>query len=78
MTDVALLVVGIVMLVGLFALAGSLGQEDARMRRRWDARFDTEARVLRRTDATGVLMCRGCGASGSERAGTCPKCGAIL
>ena len=30
------------------------------------------------TDATGVLMCRRCGASGSERAGHCPSCGAVL
>ena len=77
MTDAVLFLVGVVMLVALFALAGSFGREDARMRRRWDARFDTEARMLRRTDATGVLMCRRCGSSGSERAGTCTKCGAI-
>ena len=30
------------------------------------------------TDATGVLMCRRCGASASERSGRCPSCGAGL
>jgi uncharacterized paraquat-inducible protein A len=77
--DAILVVVGLVMLLGLLFLAGSGGpREDLRMRRRWDTAFEREARELRRTDATGVLRCRSCGASGSERAGACPRCGAAL
>ena len=30
------------------------------------------------TDATGMLLCRSCGASAPERAGGCPRCGALL
>lgn len=78
MTDVLFFAIGVAMIVAFFVLAGALGRDDVRVRRRWDARFDTEARALRRTDATGVLMCRRCGASGSERAGVCPSCGALL
>ena len=62
------------------ALLGSSGRtrEDIRARRRWDAAFDQESRRLTRTDATGVLRCRSCGANASERAGVCPACGARL
>jgi rubrerythrin len=76
--DALLVAVGLVMLLGLLFLAGSGGREDVRMRSRWDAAFEREARQLRRTDATGVLRCRSCGASGSEKAGACPRCGARL
>ena len=78
--DALLVLVGIAMLVGMFFIAGSIGsgREDPRMRRRWDATFERESRELRRTDATGVLMCRRCGTSGTERAGICPRCGAVL
>lgn len=76
--DILMLAIGVVMLGGLAMLAGSMSREDPRTRARWDPRFDHEARDLRRTDATGVLMCRRCGTSGSERAGVCPKCGATL
>ena len=78
--DAVLALVGVAMLVGLFLIAGSLGstRDDPRMRARWDATFERESRELRRTDATGVLRCRRCGASGSEKAGVCPRCGAIL
>jgi rubrerythrin len=76
--DAVLVLVGLLMLLGLFFLAGSAGREDMRMRSRWDRAFDREARELRRTDATGVLRCRSCGASGSEKGGVCPKCGAAL
>lgn len=72
------LIIGLAMLVGLAMLAGSMTREDPRTRARWDARFDREARELRRTDATGVLTCRKCGASGSERSGVCPRCRAML
>jgi rubrerythrin len=59
-------------------LGGGRSREDLRARRRWDAAFDHESRRLSRTDATGVLRCRSCGASASERAGRCPSCGAAL
>lgn len=59
-------------------LGGGRARDDTRMRRRWDAAFDAEGRRLSHTDATGVLRCRSCGASASERAGRCPSCGALL
>jgi rubrerythrin len=64
-------------IVGILA-GGGRSREDVRARRRWDAAFDYESRKMSRTDATGVLMCRSCGASASERAGRCPSCGALL
>lgn len=76
--EILLVAVGLLMLALLGALAGAVGREDPRSRKRWDARFDREAHELRRTDATGVLMCRSCGASGSERSGVCPRCGVTL
>ncbi|MGH2377987.1 MAG: hypothetical protein ACRDGT_05870 [Candidatus Limnocylindria bacterium] len=78
MTEIVPLLIGVAMLAGLAMLAGRVGGEDPRTRSRWDSRFDREARELRRTDATGVLTCRRCGASGSERAGVCPSCRAML
>ena len=76
-------VFGLVVLVLLFAAfsllsGGSRSASELRMRRRWESSFESEIRQVRRTDATGVLMCRQCGASGSERAGRCPSCGAVL
>lgn len=79
LTEVVPLLIGLAMLGGLAMLAGSMGgREDQRTRSRWDTRFDREARELRRTDATGVLTCRRCGSSGSERSGVCPRCRAML
>jgi rubrerythrin len=72
----ALLVVGVALL-GMVVGSGRT-RDDMRTRRRWDASFDNEIRRVTRTDATGMLMCRSCGASASERAGRCPSCGAIL
>ena len=74
---------GIVILVLLIAgfsvlSGGGRSASDLRMRRRWEANFESEIRQIRPTDATGVLMCRRCGASASERAGRCPSCGAVL
>jgi hypothetical protein len=77
-TDAIFVLIGLVMLGGLLLLGGSLSRDDPRLRRRWDTRFDHEAHELRRTDATGVLRCRKCGASGSERSGVCPRCGSVL
>ncbi len=66
--------------VGAFGMiAGSgRGRDDIRLHRRWDSMFHAETHKQTQTDATGVLMCRGCGASASERAGRCPSCGAML
>lgn len=76
--EIVPLLIGLAMLAALAMLAGSMGRDDPRTRARWDTRFDREARQLRRTDATGVLTCRRCGSSGSERSGVCPKCRAML
>ncbi|OLC21539.1 MAG: hypothetical protein AUH33_01585 [Chloroflexi bacterium 13_1_40CM_68_21] len=69
-----LIVVG----VAAFGMFAGRARDDVRLGRRWDAAFYTETHRQTQTDATGVLMCRGCGASGSERAGRCPSCGAVL
>jgi rubrerythrin len=70
----------LVLLIAGFSVlsGGSRSASDVRMRRRWEANFESEIRQIRPTDATGVLMCRRCGASASERAGRCPACGAVL
>jgi rubrerythrin len=68
-----LLIAGFTVLSG-----GGRSASELRMRRRWEANFESEIRQIRPTDATGVLMCRRCGASASERAGRCPSCGAVL
>ena len=64
--------------IGLIAGSGTGSLDETRARGRWDQAFEIESRRIRQTDATGVLRCRACGASGSERAGRCPRCGAIL
>jgi hypothetical protein len=76
-------ILGILILVLLLAAfsvlsGGGRSASELRMRRRWESTFESEIRQVRRTDATGVLMCRRCGASGPERAGRCSGCGAIL
>ena len=70
----------LVLLIGGMSLlaGGGRSASELRMQRRWESTFESEIRQVRPTDATGVLMCRRCGASGSERAGRCPGCGAIL
>ena len=72
------LLLGAIAAFGLLLGGGGRSRDDLRARRRWDAAFDQESRRLSRTDATGVLRCRSCGASASERAGRCPSCGAVL
>ena len=71
-----LLVVGVAVL-GTLA-GGGRGREDFRARRRFDAAFEQESRRTTHTDATGMLLCRSCGSSAPERAGRCPRCGAML
>ena len=69
----------LIVVVAVLAMAVGTGRrDDLRARRRWDASFESDIRRTINTDATGVLMCRACGASASERAGRCPSCGAIL
>jgi rubrerythrin len=65
-------------MAGLGLLAGVGRQRDERLRRRWESSFYEESHKQVHTDATGILMCRRCGAAGSERAGRCPSCGAGL
>ena len=71
------LLLGAIAVFGIL-LGGGRSRDDLRARRRWDAAFDYESRRMSRTDATGVLRCRSCGANASERAGRCPSCGAVL
>ena len=72
----------ILIAVGLlgFGLVAGAGRprDELRNRRRWESAFYAESHREVHTDATGVLMCRNCGASASERAGRCPSCGAGL
>ena len=64
---------------GFGLLAGAARPRDElRNRRRWESAFYAESHKEVHTDATGVLMCRRCGASASERADRCPSCGAGL
>ena len=66
-------------LIGFGLLAGAgRPRDDIRNRRRWESTFNAESHREVHTDATGLLMCRHCGASASERAGRCPSCGATL
>jgi hypothetical protein len=69
------LVVGVAL---LGTLAGGGGYDDIRARRRWVAAFEHESRRTSHTDATGMLLCRSCGASASEQSGRCPRCAALL
>ena len=72
----ALIVVGL----GAFGMLAGSGRsrDEARMRGRWESAFYADAHKQVRTDATGMLLCRACGTSASERAGRCPSCGAML
>ena len=68
----------VLLIAGFSLLGGGRSASELRLSRRWESSFESEIRQVRPTDATGVLTCRHCGASGSERAGRCPSCGAIL
>jgi rubrerythrin len=77
--DPLMLAFALVGLIGLGLLAGAARPRDEmRNRRRWESALYAESHREVHTDATGVLMCRKCGASASERAGRCPACGAGL
>ena len=73
----SVLLLAAVAILGLL-VGGGRSRDDIRARRRWDQAFDYESRRMSRTDATGMLMCRSCGANASERAGRCPSCGSTL
>ena len=79
MTDLVWFVL-IIAAVGLFGMLSGAGRgrDDLRARRRWESSFYAETHRQTTTDATGMLMCRSCGASAPERAGRCPSCGAVL
>ena len=69
----------IVFVVGLFGVLTGTGRaRDDRSSRRWESAFFAETHRQTTTDATGMLMCRSCGASAAERGGRCPSCGAVL
>jgi hypothetical protein len=77
--DVLVFVLVAAGVVGFGLLAGAgRPREDSRLRRRWESAFYAGSHRQVQTDATGVLMCRRCGASASERSGRCPACGASL
>lgn len=78
MDDLVSLLLFVAIAVAGVALGRGGRRDDLRARRRWDAAFDQESRRITQTDATGMLVCRSCGASASERAGRCPACGAGL
>jgi rubrerythrin len=78
-TEIGGIIILVLLVAGFSMLAGgSRSASDMRLRRRWESSFESELHQIRPSDATGVLMCRRCGASGSERAGRCPSCGAVL
>jgi len=69
----------VVGLIGFGLVAGAARpRHEMRNHRRWESAFYAETHREVHTDATGMLMCRQCGASASERAGRCPSCGASL
>ena len=76
--DPLMLVLIVIGIVGFGLLAGAGRSRDDRSRGRWESAFYAESHKQVNTDATGVLMCRRCGTSASERAGRCPSCGAGL
>jgi ribosomal protein L40E len=74
--------VGVFVLLLVFgALALFTGTGRARneiLRRQGEAHVDAALYRTSQTDVTGIVMCRRCGAEGSERAGACRRCGAAL
>lgn len=72
---------GLLFLLILFLLIVGIGtsvSRRARDRRLEQDRIERDIYRTTHTDATGMLLCRRCGAEGSESAGRCPRCGAVL
>ncbi len=64
---------------GLALLAGTgRSRREQFFRRREEQRFEQQLHGATKTDATGMLTCRRCGAEAHESAGACPRCGAFL
>jgi ribosomal protein L40E len=77
--DPLILIFILVGLIGFGLVAGAARPRDEmRNHRRWESAFYADTHTEVHTDATGMLICRQCGASASERAGRCPSCGASL
>ena len=75
--------VGLLLLILFFAMVALLSgsgrsRQEMLMRRQSDARVNDSLYRTIRTDATGMLTCRRCGAESPEQSGTCPRCGAAL
>ena len=47
-TDLIFVTIGVVMLTGLLLIAGSVSRDEHRLRARWEARFEHEARATRK------------------------------
>jgi hypothetical protein len=77
--DGAAIVLLIVAFGGLALVAGGgRARREDFLTRRTRARIDDQLYRTTTTDATGMVVCRRCGTEGSERAGTCRRCGAGL
>lgn len=75
--------VGLLLLLVFFGMIAILSaparsRQDMILRRQSDARIHDSLYKTVHTDATGMLVCRRCGAESAERAGACPRCGATL
>ncbi len=70
----------LILFFGMVAVLSGTGRSrrDMILRRQSDARVNSSLYRTIRTDATGMLTCRRCGAEGPEQAGSCPRCGASL
>jgi hypothetical protein len=77
--DGAAVVLLIVAFGGLALVAGGgRSRRDDLFSRRTSAGIEDQLYRSTTTDATGMVLCRRCGTEGSERAGTCRRCGAGL
>ncbi len=69
----------LIVFFGMLAVISGTGRSRRdSLQRQSDARVNASLYKTTHTDATGMLMCRRCGAESPERAGTCPRCGASL
>ena len=70
----------LILFFGMVALLSGTGRSrrDHLLRRQSEAHLNASLYGTTHTDATGMIVCRRCGAESSERAGACPRCGASL